>query len=162
MPAPGLSEFAIRPYAPSDLAELLALQKLTTPAGNWHDKDYVHLSRESGGLILVAEGGIAPRLRIAGFAALRLVADEAELLAIYVHPDHQSRGVAHLLLTEVFRRLEALGRRRTFLEVRPSNAAALRLYRSFGFSFQAVRKEYYQSPPEDAWVLCRDVSPSYE
>jgi ribosomal-protein-alanine N-acetyltransferase len=45
------------------------------------------------------------------------------------------------------------GARRAFLEVRPSNAGALALYRSLGFRTLSLRRRYYQHPTEDALVL---------
>ena len=51
----------------------------------------------------------------------------------------------------------AEGRRRSIafatLEVRPSNHAALELYRRYGFHQVAVRKSYYRDNREDALVL---------
>jgi ribosomal-protein-alanine N-acetyltransferase len=48
------------------------------------------------------------------------------------------------------------------LEVRASNAAALELYRRFGFSPAGVRRRYYENT-EDAIVMwCHDIrSPEY-
>ena len=46
------------------------------------------------------------------------------------------------------------------LEVRPSNQAALALYRKFGFCQEGIRKNYYRRPTEDAWLLTRRFSPS--
>ena len=47
--------------------------------------------------------------------------------------------------------------RRAFLEVRPSNAAALALYLSENFSEVSLRKDYYPTPTgrEDALVLAK-------
>ena len=44
--------------------------------------------------------------------------------------------------------------RDVFLEVRPSNPTAIRLYESLGFARVGVRKAYYQASGgrEDAWV----------
>jgi ribosomal-protein-alanine N-acetyltransferase len=38
-------------------------------------------------------------------------------------------------------------------EVRPSNTAALALYKKLGFKMLGIRKGYYSIPPEDAIVL---------
>ncbi len=77
------------------------------------------------------------------------VPDEAEILTLAVAPEHRRRGVGGALLQAFLR-----GRRgRVFLEVRPSNAAARRLYQRFGFTPAGRRASYYQSPSEDAIVL---------
>ena len=41
------------------------------------------------------------------------------------------------------------------LEVRESNFAARRLYESFGFAAEAVRRGYYHNPLEDALIMWR-------
>ena len=47
-----------------------------------------------------------------------------------------------------------------FLEVRPSNLAAIRLYQSMGFEQIGIRRGYYQAPDgrEDAIVLRRELA----
>ncbi len=75
--------------------------------------------------------------------------DEAEILALTVAPEHRRCGVGGALLQTFLE-----GRRgRVFLEVRPSNAAARRLYQRFGFTPTGRRASYYQSPSEDAILL---------
>ena len=77
------------------------------------------------------------------------VPEEAEIVALTVAPEHRGRGVGGALLQAFLE-----GRRgRVFLEVRPSNIAARRLYQRFGFTETGRRTSYYQSPPEDAIVL---------
>ncbi len=88
-----------------------------------------------------------------GYLRYRLVADEAEILRLAVHPDWRRRGVAARLLEEGLRRICAGGARRVFLETEASNAAARSLYRSFGFQEIARRPGYYRAGGEDAVVL---------
>ena len=44
------------------------------------------------------------------------------------------------------------------LEVRPSNAAAIALYESFGLKQAGRRKNYYDLPKEDALILTLDFN----
>ena len=44
----------------------------------------------------------------------------------------------------------------SWLEVRPSNTAAIALYESFGFTERGRRHNYYDLPKEDALILTRD------
>ena len=51
-----------------------------------------------------------------------------------------------------------------FLEVRPSNAVAARLYDSLGFSEVGIRKDYYPARigNEDARVLVLDLAAFFQ
>jgi ribosomal-protein-alanine N-acetyltransferase len=76
-------------------------------------------------------------------------ADEAEIVDLTVEPAHHRKGVASALL-----RAFLAGRQgRVFLEVRPSNSAARRLYERFGFREVGRRPAYYRSPLEDAIIM---------
>lgn len=77
------------------------------------------------------------------------VPEEAEILDLAVDPAHRQRGIGSRLLKAFL-----AGRRgRVFLEVRPSNVAARRLYEHFGFTEISRRAHYYRSSSEDAIVM---------
>jgi ribosomal-protein-alanine N-acetyltransferase len=65
------------------------------------------------------------------------------------------------MLLYLLDRARASGMYEAFLEVRPSNTAAARLYHSMGFEQVGVRRGYYQSIDgrEDAAVLRRILLP---
>ena len=96
------------------------------------------------------EGG-----EIRGYAVLMPVLDEAELLNIGVAAGQQRKGLGRAMLLEMLDAACERNMLRVFLEVRPSNAAALALYRSSGFSEIGVRRGYYQSASgsEDAITM---------
>ncbi len=93
-----------------------------------------------------------------GYAAGTVVADEGEVLNLAVAPAFRRRGVARLLLTALLDALHARGAQSLFLEVRASNAAALALYRAFGFRELGRRIAYYRAPREDAITMVKDHS----
>jgi ribosomal-protein-alanine N-acetyltransferase len=98
--------------------------------------------------------------RIAGFALVRVVEDEAELLTIAVDPKWRGKRVGDALLRAVFDDLLLSPARRMFLEVSEENAAAIRLYERLGFAVISRRKGYY--PKADgsqatALVMARDL-----
>ena len=95
-----------------------------------------------------------------GYGVMLLVGDEAHLLTISVHPAHQGRGLGALLLTHLGAVAQRFGALQMFLEVRPSNAAALALYQRFGFDTVGRRKAYYpaENGREDALVLTRSLT----
>jgi ribosomal protein S18 acetylase RimI-like enzyme len=65
------------------------------------------------------------------------------------------------MLLYLLDRARIAGMYEAFLEVRPSNAVASRLYRSLGFEQVGIRKGYYQAAVgrEDAEVLRRMLYP---
>jgi ribosomal-protein-alanine N-acetyltransferase len=92
---------------------------------------------------------------IRGYAVLMPVLDEAELLNIGVAAGQQRKGLGRAMLLEMLDMACKKNMLRVFLEVRPSNAAALALYRSSGFREIGVRRGYYQSASgsEDAITM---------
>ena len=90
-----------------------------------------------------------------GYAGLLVVADEGYITNVAVDPSCRRQGVAAQLL-QVFDNF-AKGNHLAFLtlEVRPSNAAAIALYRGFGFREVGRRRNYYDLPKEDALILTK-------
>lgn len=100
------------------------------------------------------------RRRIAGFALIRTVADEAELLTIAVDPKWRGKGVGRALLDAVFADLMLSPARRMFLEVDEQNHSAIALYKRHGFVTISSRKGYYARPDGSAataLVMARDL-----
>ena len=52
---------------------------------------------------------------------------------------------------------KASGIHRWMLDVRAGNDCAAALYRSFGFTEDGVRKNYYADPVEDAVLMSRQI-----
>lgn len=91
----------------------------------------------------------------AGYAGMRHAAGEGYIDNIAVLPAFRRRGVATALLG----RLEAFALAHRFafltLEVRPSNTAAVALYRKLGFATAGIRRRFYDDPMEDALLMTR-------
>jgi ribosomal-protein-alanine N-acetyltransferase len=92
---------------------------------------------------------------VIGYGIMSVAAGEAHILNICVHPDLQRRGYGGRMLAALLMKAEQAEAAKVFLEVRPSNEAALRLYRGVGFDQIGIRPAYYQSVVgrEDAVVL---------
>ena len=97
--------------------------------------------------------------QVAGYAVLSVAAGEAHILNICVDPALRARGYGEKLLDELLFRARAAQVRQIFLEVRPSNDTALKLYRKKGFHQVANRPAYYQASEgrEDAAVLAKKL-----
>lgn len=94
-----------------------------------------------------------------GFALVRSVADEAELLLIAVRPDVQRSGVGLKLIEQVTGRLVQEGVKFLHLEVR-SNNPALAFYERLGFGQIGLRRDYYRGLDgklTDAITLSRQI-----
>ncbi len=87
-----------------------------------------------------------------GFVLARAVADEAEILTLAVDPLLQRQGAGRLLLRAAMHGARQRGAAAMFLEVAPSNAAALALYGAAGFAQVGRRPRYYPGGG-DALVL---------
>jgi ribosomal-protein-alanine N-acetyltransferase len=94
-----------------------------------------------------------------GYAVVMTVLDEAHLLNLSVHRDWQGRGHGRRLLAYLEAMVRRGGANAMFLDVRPSNVAAVALYRSTGYVQVGVRRHYYpaQRGREDALVLRKDL-----
>lgn len=79
----------------------------------------------------------------AGFAMVRTVADEAELLLLAVDPAFRRRGFATALLRAVIAEGQAAGIADLHLEVRAGNDA-VKLYMAQGFAKVGERRGYYR------------------
>jgi len=100
------------------------------------------------------------RHRVAGFAMLRLVADEAELMTIAVDRKWRGKGIGRALIAAAFADLMMSSAKKMFLEVAADNAAAIALYRAHGFAEIGRRSGYYPRPdgtPATALVMSRNL-----
>ena len=79
-----------------------------------------------------------------------LVVDELHVLSVATLPPFRRKGMARALLEHAIGFAREQKVRTILLEVRRSNAAAIRLYRAFGFSATALRPRYYADNLEDA------------
>ena len=91
--------------------------------------------------------------RLLGYFGAWHIVDQLQLCTFAVDPYAHGQGLGALLLHCVFRLAQRLGCELIQLEVRVSNAAARRLYRSRGFSEDAVRRNFYAHPREDGVLM---------
>jgi [ribosomal protein S18]-alanine N-acetyltransferase len=91
----------------------------------------------------------------AGFVCFWSVAGEIHLLNIAVAPEERGKGIGGFLLARVIEQGENTRVSRIWLEVRPSNSAALTIYRKADFVEEGRRVGYYSDTGEDAIVMSR-------
>lgn len=143
----------VRRVRPGDLPELLRIERDSFPVP-WSERAFRVVMRRDPGAILVAERAG----RVAGYAALWVSGDEAELADLAVAPGQRRRGIGRILLQACLREAEARGAGKVFLQVREGNEAARALYRRAGFREVDRRPRYYRAPAEDALVLVKETT----
>jgi [ribosomal protein S18]-alanine N-acetyltransferase len=96
-----------------------------------------------------------------GYGIMSVGAGEAHILNVCIREEYRGRGFARKMLLYLMDRARSVGMYEAFLEVRPSNTAAARLYHSMGFEQIGIRRGYYQATGgrEDAAVLRRILLP---
>jgi len=92
---------------------------------------------------------------VAGYGGIWVVFEEAHITNVAVSAKYRRQGMGRALMEE----LEAVARKRNaqriLLEVRPSNHAALSMYRERGFMSTGLRKQYYSDNGEDALIMTK-------
>jgi ribosomal-protein-alanine N-acetyltransferase len=146
-------EFEIEPMRLGDLDAVMEIEKASFRSP-WSGQVFLEeMSRDWAHVDVVRDRD----RRAVAFGNYWLVADEVHLLNIASHPEHRRQGHASRLLAHVIEFGRARACRVVTLEVRRSNAAAIRLYRRFGFRAVGVRPNYYAEDQEDAVVMLLDL-----
>ena len=99
--------------------------------------------------------------RVEGYFLMSIAAGEAHVLNVCVAPELQGQGHGRRLLQALVHIARGRGVERIFLEVRPSNLGAIRLYHREGFNEIGRRPRYYPARDgrEDALVMALELLP---
>lgn len=99
---------------------------------------------------------------IVGYGIMSFGAGEAHILNVCIRADHRGSGLGRRLMNYLLERAREEYMQEVFLEVRPSNAVAIKLYETLGFVRIGLRKSYYQATGgrEDALVYKLDLPPA--
>ncbi len=138
---------------PQDLEALLALEESSFACGDrWSREGMLAELERDGSLVLTARQAD----RTVGFAAVRELLGEAELLKIAVAPEWRGAGIGKMLLEAVLKAYppETVWR----LDVRESNLPAQALYRRFGFRTAALNRGFYAGPRENGLLMLREFT----
>jgi ribosomal-protein-alanine acetyltransferase len=135
-----------------EFEQLSALDKKCIGAEGWSANSFREQAEAPGGIVLAAYCGEKLAGLIAGFTA----SDTGEILTVSVSPEYRRQGIARQLITAFLEQVPE-GTENIALEVRRSNAAAIGLYKSFGFEDAGVRKRFYTDPEEDAIVMVKTI-----
>jgi ribosomal-protein-alanine N-acetyltransferase len=95
---------------------------------------------------------------LVGYLIVSRYVDAWHVMNVAVAPEYRRRGIAGTLLERLFEVTSEDPRRGYTLEVRVSNADAIRLYERLGFEARGVRRGYYTDNREDALIMWREPS----
>jgi ribosomal-protein-alanine N-acetyltransferase len=142
-------EVGIRPMTEADVAEVFAVERASYQFP-WSEGIFRDCLRV-GYVCRV----LALENRVIGYGVMSVGAGEAHILNLCVADACRCRGLGRRMLVYLLERGAAAGMSEAFLEVRPSNTAAIRLYQAIGFEQVGMRRGYYQAVGgrEDAAVL---------
>jgi len=135
-----------------DVDAVLAIQCACPNIAQWSRDDYVRVAAgEMAGWVADCHGGVE------GFVVARRVVSDIEILNLAVLPEARQKGTGSMLLATAMDWGESWNARNAHLEVRASNAAAVRFYEHHGFENTGRRPRYYTAPTEDALLLTATI-----
>ncbi len=90
---------------------------------------------------------------IIGFAGIKIVISEADIMNIVTKKIYRNQGIGSLLLENLILLSKKLNLTSLSLEVNTNNLTAIHLYKKFGFESLGFRKNYYQN--QDAIIMTK-------
>lgn len=140
----------VRKLEAADVEQVTKIEQacFSTP---WSKQGFEDILFREDVLFLVA----CERDEVLGYVGVYCSFDEGEITNVAVALDKRRQKVAEHLLDELIIRLGERQIERIVLEVRVSNRPAIELYKKFGFVNVGTRKNFYQKPTEDAWIMIR-------
>ena len=88
---------------------------------------------------------------IIGFAGIKIIIDEADIMNIVVKKSYRNNGIGSLLLENLILISNKKNLNFINLEVDCKNTIAINLYKKFGFEEISLRKNYYKN--NDAMIM---------
>ena len=104
----------------------------------------------------IALGAYLEEGELVGYAFVSRYVEAWHVMNVAVSPAFRRRGIASTLLERLFEVTASDPRRGYTLEVRVSNAEAIRLYERLGFESRGIRRGYYTDNREDALIMWRE------
>ena len=115
----------------------------------WSAEDFLEMVEADYAHYYVAEAdGV-----LAGCCGIRDIVGEGEITNVVVAADFRKRGIGRKMMEYMLKEADERGIGDCTLEVRISNAPAIRLYESLGFKGEGIRPHFYEKPVEDALIM---------
>ena len=107
----------------------------------WEVKTFEDELKSENSYYLVAEFNS----EIVGYAGMKIVLDEADIMNIVTKKDARNFGIASAIFEQLINVAHSKGLHKLTLEVDENNFPAIHLYEKFGFKRIAIRKNYYSN-----------------
>jgi ribosomal-protein-alanine N-acetyltransferase len=147
-----MKELVVRRMEEEDVPSVVAIEK-TSFSLPWSETSFLNEIHKQRAVSKVAVLDDA----VVGYICAESIMDEGHILNLGVHPQYRKKRIATALVQNILEELRLRACRFLYLEVRASNFAARRLYRSFGFTIVGTRRNYYVAPSEDAVIMMLEV-----
>jgi ribosomal-protein-alanine N-acetyltransferase len=138
---------------PADLDEVMAIEHASFPSA-WSRASYERELRNPSSCYFTAKRGG----EVVGYAGMWVIADDAHITTLAVHPQKRRAGLGSRLLDHLIVSAGGRGVARVTLEVRESNRAAQLLYHKFRFEGRGRLPRYYGDTGEDGLVMWKWLS----
>lgn len=93
---------------------------------------------------------------IIGFAGLKVILDESDIMNIVVRKDYRKNGIGSKMLEHLINYSKSLNLKTVTLEVNEHNLSAIKLYDKFNFNHIGIRKKYYEGK-SDAIIMSKTL-----
>ena len=145
----------VRKVRKADIDRIVDIERSWFHLSHWSIDSYYRLLNDDGFTTsFVAEfEDETGQLSIAGFVIFHVAAGVSEIYNIAVDAAHARQGIGRRLLASAIEESQNRNAARIVLEVRKSNAGAIKFYDEFRFTVIGERKNYYSNPIEDAFVM---------
>ena len=136
----------------SDLSQVLAIERACFPTPWTWENFRFEIHNPCARSLVVRRG-----TEVLAYVCVWIVAGELKINNIAVRAEWRRRGLGAALLERVLRQARSEACEEASLEVRPSNRAAERLYRRYGFRRVGRKRRYYLDTGEDAVLMAADL-----
>lgn len=144
-----MNNFIVKPFAEEYVDKVTYIDKLcfTIP---WSRESFLREleNNNNANYIVLFKDDI-----LIAYAGIWLILDEGHITNVAVHPDYRMQGAGTCLMDTLIAICHKNNIISMTLEVRKSNADALKLYRKYNFVEEGVRKFYYADNKEDAIIM---------
>ncbi|MDE7082843.1 MAG: ribosomal protein S18-alanine N-acetyltransferase [Clostridia bacterium] len=142
----------IRKWEYKDILRISQIETECFPKEPWNFQMLASsFETESFHGVLAEDGG-----EIIGYGGITVAAESADIDNVAVTEPYRNSGVGTAIIEELLRIAKDCGASKVFLEVRVSNATAMKLYLKSGFKGAYARTRYY-SDGEDCLVMVKEL-----